>query len=84
MAKLGSVLSKRKFNPDGGGYDFETARAAGIKPDATGHWPSRDARTGMILKGRKHPTFNKTIAADQKLGYKMIKKGGRYYSLKRD
>jgi hypothetical protein len=74
----------RRFDPEGSGYDYESARKAGIRPDKTGHWPSREPRTGLILKGRKHPTFYKTVAADKKLGYMMQKKiDGRYYSIKK-
>lgn len=39
--------------------------------------------TGLILKGRNHPTFNETIEAEKKLGYEIYKaKDGRYYSRK--
>ncbi len=75
---------KRKFNPEGKGYDYEGARKAGLKRDKTGHWPSRVPRTGLILKGRKHPTFHKTVAADKRLGYMMQKRlSGRYHSIKK-
>jgi hypothetical protein len=72
-----------KFDPNGSGYDFESAQAAGLGPDETGHWPSRVPQTGLILKGRKHPTYHKTVKAENKLGYSIIEgPGGRYYSLK--
>ena len=75
---------EKKFDPEGSGYDFKTAKEYGIEPDKSGHWQSRVPETGMILKGRKHPTFNKTIEADKKLGYKIIKgTDGRYYSFKK-
>lgn len=74
---------KRMFNPEGRGYDYAGARAAGIIPDKTGHWPSRVAPSGLILKGRAHPTFHKTQAAETRLGYKIRKVNGRYYSQKR-
>lgn len=73
-----------KFDPEGDGYDYETAKAAGLAPDETGHWPSRDPRTGVLLKGRQHPTFQKGVDEDQKLGYAMSKKDGRYVSAQPD
>jgi len=77
-----NILTKR-FDPEGTGYDIESARRHGLRPDKTGHWPSRDPRTGLILKGRKHRTFHKTTKADKELGYRMIKRvDGRYYSVK--
>ena len=44
------------FDPEGSDYDYKGAEAAGIRPDDTGHWPSREPNSGKILKGRKHPT----------------------------
>ena len=75
--------AKRSFNPEGSGYDYESAKAAGLGPDETGHWPSRNPRTGQILKGKAHATFHKTEASEKKAGF-TIKKGenGRYYSFK--
>ena len=47
------------------------------------HSSSRDPRTGMMLKGRQHDTFQQAVDADLKLGYAMQKgEGGRYYSRK--
>ncbi len=45
------------------------------------HSSSRDPRTGQILKGRKHETFQKAVEADERLGF-TIQKGpdGLYYS----
>src|SRR3990167_4203187 len=69
------------FDPEGGGYDYASALAAGISPDTTGHWPSREPTTGLLLKGRKHPTFHKTLAAEKKLGYRVFQgPDGRWYS----
>jgi hypothetical protein len=70
----------RPFNPMGTGYDYESARRASIKPDKTGHWASRNEKTGQILKGRGHPTWHKTVEGEAKQGYEIYKKGGRYYS----
>lgn len=62
------------------GYNYDAAISAGLSPDSTGHWPSRDPATGMILKGRKHPTFYKTKAGEKAAGYKIYKKDGDMYS----
>jgi len=72
---------KQAFNPDSDGYDYETAKKMGISPDESGHWPSRVPETGLILKGAKHPTFYKTEEEEKRLGYQIVKKDGRYYSL---
>lgn len=73
------------FDPEGDGYDYKTAIEAGLAPsDKNGHWPSRDPRTGQMLKGKAHPTFQKAIDADEEMGY-TVKKGedGKYYSNKK-
>jgi hypothetical protein len=80
----GGIISKqrqknRKFTRSGE-YDYESAIKAGLIPDETGHWPSRDPETGLILKGKKHPTFDKTIEGEKEAGYKMYRKDGRIYS----
>lgn len=78
-AQLGVRLAS--FDPEGEGYDYESARAAGLQPDSTGHWPSRDPRTGLLLKGRKHPTWSKTEEGERAAGYTISQgDGGRYYS----
>jgi hypothetical protein len=68
------------FDPEGSGYDYETAKKFGIKPDESGHMPSR-APSGQILKGRKHKTYSKTEKGEKEAGY-VIKKGkdDKYYS----
>ena len=69
------------FDPEGSDYDYTSAEAAGLQPDQTGHWPSRDPNTGLILKGRGHETFDKTIQGEQEAGYEIYKgEDGRYYS----
>jgi hypothetical protein len=81
--EINSMAKKKKFNPEGSGYDYETAKARGIKPDKTGHWPSRDPNTGLLLKGRKHKTWSSTVAGEDAAGHKIIKRGKRYFSRKR-
>jgi hypothetical protein len=76
-----TIKNKTKFDPEGSDYDYDTAQKAGLGPDETGHWPSRDPKSGKILKGRKHPTFHLTVEGEKAAGY-VIKKGddNRYYS----
>src|SRR4249920_2608850 len=83
MADL--IEQDKPFDPEGSGYDYKTARLAGLKPrpvpdDDVPHWPSRDPQTGMLLKGRSHPTFNLGVEHDRQEGYGLEKKNGRYYS----
>ena len=69
------------FDPESSEYDMKSAKAAGLGPDETGHWPSRDPQTGLILKGSGHPTFNLTIEGERDAGYEIHKgEDGRYYS----
>lgn len=62
------------------GYNYEGAKAAGLGPDSTGHWPSRNPDTGEILKGRKHPTIQLTKKGEKEAGYKITKNNGTLYS----
>lgn len=71
------------FDPEGEGYDYATARAAGLRPDSTGHWPSREPNTGQLLKGKKHKTFHLTEQGERAAGYEIEQRDGRYYSRKR-
>ena len=77
-------MSPRKFDPEGTGYDYESAEKAGLGPDSSGHWPSRVPETGLLLKGRKHKTWHMTEAGEKKAGYKIVKRKGRYYSEKKE
>lgn len=65
------------------GYNYEAATKSGLKPDDSGHWGSIDPNTGMILKGKKHPTIMKTKKIERALGNKIIKKDGERYSVSR-
>jgi len=82
MDLRGAIKKTRtKFDPEGSDYDYETAEAAGITPDETGHWPSREPKTGQILKGRKHKTYHMTIKGEKAVGYEIYKgSDGKYYS----
>lgn len=69
------------FNPEGAEYDMESAKRAGLKADETGHWPSRDPQTGLLLKGRGHETWAKTIEGERAAGMEIYKgPDNRYYS----
>ena len=52
------------------------------KNDYLKHSSSRNPKTGMILKGRNHETYYKTVDGEKKAGYTIAKKDGRYYSSK--
>ena len=73
---------KAVFDPEGSDYDYETAKKYGIKPDAkTKHWQSREPNTGLLLKGRRHKTWDLLEQGEKEAGYEIIKKNdGRYYS----
>jgi hypothetical protein len=62
------------------GYNYESAESAGLGPDSTGHWPSRNPNTGEILKGRKHPSMSLTKKGEKEAGYKITRKKGKMYS----
>jgi len=70
------------FNADGPGYDMESALKAGIRPTG-GHWPSRvpsGPNEGLLLKGRKHKTWDLLEEGESEAGYRIIKRDGRYWS----
>ena len=75
-----AVTKKKTFNAEGTGYDTETAAEAGLE-SKEGHLPSLDPRTGMVLKARKHPTWDLMVDEETKLGNKIVKKADRYYSV---
>ena len=62
-----SRLKTGGFNPEGSGYDYKNAPKPSYKE--LGYFPkyaSLDPKTGMVLKGRKHPTYKKTEDAEKK------------------
>ena len=71
------------FNPEGSGYDMETALDAGLTRDEIGHMGSLDPRTGMVLKGKSHESWNPMVQKEMSLGntveYDPDK--GRYFSV---
>ena len=83
------------FDPQGPGYDYASARAAGFGIGEDGHWPSRaplepdraevlglPADSGLLLKGEAHPTYAKGVEADKGLGYAVMPRGNRNYTVK--
>ena len=70
------------FDPESSGYDYESAILAGIKPDPeTGHWDSRERKSGLLLKGRQHPAWNELEQGEKDAGYEIYKgQDERYYS----
>lgn len=68
------------FDAEGSGYDYESAQAAGLRPGPDGHWPSRDPRTGLLLKGKTHETWGELEKGEEKANHEIYRKDGRYYS----
>lgn len=62
------------------GYNYQEAEKAGIKPNEKGHMSSI-GNEGLILKGKKHPSMIKTKKVERLLGNKIVKKGGKLYSV---
>ena len=67
---------------------MKSAKAAGLTPDPkTGHWQSRvpaGDQEGLLLKGRKHKTWDLLEKGEREAGYEIYKKpDGRYYSRKK-
>lgn len=79
-------VTPSSFDPEGEGYDMESALKAGIQPqinpeDGLPHWQSREPKTGLLLKGKKHKTWNLLEEGEKKAGYEIYKgEDGRYYS----
>lgn len=68
--------------PPTGDYNMKRALELGYGPDQNGHWPSRDYRTGEILKSPSHPTFHLGLDADRAEGYRpMVGVDGRVYTI---
>ena len=73
------------FDPEGSGYDYKAAEACGLGPDENGHWPSRCPKTGQLLKGKKHKTWNLTEQSEREMNYTIYKgEDNKYYSEKID
>jgi hypothetical protein len=71
LDNLTNFTNLNKKMEDGGSlYNINRAKQLGYTPDSIGHMPSRDYKTGLILKYPAHPTFQKGIDEDRKLGYR--------------
>ena len=92
------VFESLSFDPEGSGYDYPSAQAAGMKRDSKGKMGSvvkatkeeikrnkLPPKSYKLLKGSQHETFSKTIEAEHDRG-SVVKKGndGRYYSVPKD
>lgn len=38
----------------------------------------------VILKGKNHETFDKAVTGEEERGFKVVKRGSRYYSVPKD
>ena len=78
----GAKKTKTRFDPEGSGYDYDTAKRSGLGPDNKGKWPSRVPSTGQILKGASHKTYGETKQGESDAGYQIRKDplSGKRYS----
>ena len=69
-------------------YDMQAAYKSGAQPvledDGLYHLPSRDPKSGRILKSSYHNTYWKALEEDTKLGYKPIMINGNTYTKRYD
>jgi len=72
-----------KFDPESSRFDMKTALESGAVRDKEGHMGSLDPRTGMVLKGRGHKTWDEMALAEIGLGnsIEFNEEMGRYYSI---
>jgi len=70
----------KPFDPEGSGYDYVTSLNSGVRPGRADHYGNRDPKTGMLLKGRKHRTWDALERIEREAGYRIFKHGARYYS----
>ena len=65
-------------------HDEEVINGETYKEDWIKHGGSLDPRTGMLLKGMKHPSINLTLEEEEKLGtnkFEFSPLKGRYFSV---
>lgn len=88
------VQTAEPFDPEGEGYDIGTAQKFEMQRDISGHMGSvvpvlpeelknlgLPAGSYLMLKGKKHKTWPLAVEAEEKRGYEIIKRNGRYYSI---
>jgi len=63
---------------------YRSGAEAKLEKDGKYHLPSRDPRTGRILKRPNHPTFRQALEEDHKLGYEPVWRNGEVYTVKRN
>ena len=85
IAQAIAKAKKVQFDPEGTGYDYDSATKYGIEPSIQGdkkpHWQSRVPSTGLLLKGKKHETWDLLEQGEREAGYEIYKQeDGRYYS----
>jgi hypothetical protein len=61
-------------------YDLKGAYKAKMQPDEEGHLGSRNPKTGLLLKKKTHPTYDKMVEGEKAAGFEIYKKRGREYS----
>ena len=61
-------------------YDLKGAFKAKLQPDEEGHLASRNPKSGLLLKKKSHPTYNKMVEGEKQAGMEIYKKRGKEYS----
>jgi hypothetical protein len=76
------------FDPEGSGYDYRSALLSGmLNSSYDKHWASRvpsGSKLGLLLKGKKHKTWDLLKQGEEKAGYEIQKKNNRYYSFPKE
>ena len=76
-AKSGVPL-RNEFSTPGDWYDYS---GSDYIPSGDEHWPSRNPKTGLLLKHPNHDTYYEMLKSEKKLGYKLYEDAhGREYS----
>lgn len=95
LFRINPSLRRMGFDPQGTGFDYDTAIDAGMAPGPDNHWGSRvelsnaiaqtlglPQGSGIMLKGATHPTWGKALAGEEAAGFNVIQgTDGRYYSV---
>jgi len=86
-----------KFDPEGSGFDDKSAAEAKMIRNDFGHMGSVRQSTlperkrhelpqdsYLMLKGRQHETWHKAVEGEGIRGFRVLKRGGRYWSVPED